>query len=341
MPGSRRDEESAVAPAQAAARRRPASAFVRACALLLILAGCAGAPERPQPPAQAEQPIPLPQQPPAPVVVPPPRIALVLGGGAAKGFAHIGVIKALEAQGIRADVLAGTSVGSLVAALHGDGLDGFELQRLALEMKESMVSDWSMPDRGFLRGEALQDYVNRAVHGRTLDQLSRKVAIVATDLRSGQEIVFERGDTGIAVRASSSVPGVFQPVRIGNREYVDGGLVSPVPVKVARRLGADFVIAVDISTRPGDKPVRDSVDMLLRTFVIMGNALADIELRDADVVIKPDTSNLSVTDFESRHLAILEGERAAQAVVPEIRRKLAQREQRLRDQAAADAGRGQ
>lgn len=328
-----------VALAPAEARRRPAGAFIRACALLLILAGCAGAPERAPPPAQPEQPAALPQ-PPAPVVVPPPRIALVLGGGAAKGFAHIGVIKALEAQGIRADVLAGTSVGSLVAALHGYGLDGFELQRLALEMKESMVSDWSMPDRGFLRGEALQDYVNRAVHGKTIDQLPRKVAIVATDLRSGQEIVFERGDTGTAVRASSSVPGVFQPVRIGNREYVDGGLVSPVPVKVARRLGADFVIAVDISTRPGDRPVRDSVDMLLRTFVIMGNALADIELRDADVVIKPDTSGLSVTDFESRHLAILEGERAAQAVVPEIRRKLAQREQKLRDQAtAAGAGR--
>ena len=304
-------------------------ALSRLWLLLVLLSGCASVSPLPTPEPEA---VVTPPPPPAPVVVPPPRIALVLGGGAAKGFAHIGVIKALAAQGIEADVLAGTSVGSMVAALYGSGLDGFALQRLALDMKESMISDWSMPDRGFLRGEALQDYVNRMVRNKTIDQLPRKVAIVATDLRSGQEVVFERGDTGLAVRASSSVPGVFQPVRIGGREYVDGGLVSPVPVKVARRLGADFVIAVDISTRPGDKPVRDSVDMLLRTFVIMGNALADIELRDADVVIRPETSNLSVTDFESRHLAILEGERAAQAAIDEIRRKLAARETRLRAQ---------
>jgi len=305
----------------------------------VFLSGCVAAPRPqsdtpPQQPPPTESPAPI-AKPPTEIVVPPARIALVLGGGAAKGFAHIGVIKALEAQSIKADILAGTSVGSLVAALHGYGLGGFELQRLALEMKESMVSDWSMPDRGFFRGEALQDYVNRTVHNKTIEQLPRKVAIVATDLRSGQEVVFERGDTGLAVRASSSVPGVFQPARIGGREYVDGGLVSPVPVKVARRLGADLVIAVDISTRPGDRPVRDSVDMLLRTFVIMGNALADIELRDADVVITPETSGLSVTDFESRHLAILEGERAALAAMPDIKRKLAEREQRLREQMAA------
>lgn len=313
------------------------SAAGRAWILLVLLSGCASAPRPqpdtpPRPPAEAPAAItkPAPE-----IVVPPARIALVLGGGAAKGFAHIGVIKVLEAQSIKADIVAGTSVGSLVAALHGSGLDGFELQRLALEMKESMVSDWSLPDRGFFRGEALQDYINRAVHNKTIEQLTRKVAIVATDLRSGHEVVFERGDTGLAVRASSSVPGVFQPARIGGREYVDGGLVSPVPVKVARRLGADLVIAVDISTRPGDRPVRDTVDMLLRTFVIMGNALADIELRDADVVIRPETSGLSVTDFESRHLAILEGERAALVAMPDIKRKLAEREQRLREQMAA------
>ncbi len=308
---------------------------IRAMILLLLLGGCASTPRTPQQPPALPPGVPDETTPAAPIVVPQPRIALVLGGGAAKGFAHIGVIKALEAQGIKADILAGTSVGSLVAALHGYGLDGFELQRLALAMKESMVSDWSMPDRGFLRGEALQDYVNRTVRNKTIEQLPRKVAIVATDLRSGQEVVFERGDTGLAVRASSSVPGVFQPARIGGREYVDGGLVSPVPVKVAHRLGADFVIAVDISTRPGDRTARDSIDMLLRTFVIMGNALADIQLRDADVVIKPETSDLSVTDFASRHVAILEGERAALAAVPEIKRKLAEREQRIREQMAA------
>lgn len=315
--------------------------------MAVFLTGCAALPRSPgegvvEPPVvppdipdvSRSDAITLPR---AEIVVPPARIALVLGGGAAKGFAHVGVIKALESQSIKPDILAGTSVGSLVATLYASGLDGFQLQRLALDMKESMVSDWSLPDRGFFRGEALQDYVNRILQHKTMEQLPRKVAIVATDLHSGKEVVFERGDAGMAVRASSSVPGVFQPVRISGREYVDGGLVSPVPVKVARRLGADLVIAVDISARPADKPVRDSVDMLLRTFVIMGNALADIELRDADVVIRPETSELSVTDFANRHLAILEGERAAQAAVVEIRQKLAAREQRLREKAGAAA----
>jgi NTE family protein len=297
--------------------------------VMLLLAGCAGAPAPkhdtlPTPPPAAAPPAP------APVVVPPPRIALALGGGAAKGFAHIGAIKALEAQGIKPEIIVGTSAGSLVGALYASGLDGFELQRLALDMKESMVSDWSLPDRGVFKGEALQEFVNKTVQNRTIDQLPRKCAIVATDLQSGEMIVFERGDTGTAVRASSSVPGVFQPVRISGREYVDGGLVSPVPVRVARRLGADIVIAVDISARPSKAPLAGTIDVLLQTFAIMGNTIAAAEVQEADVAIRPDISKLSSTDFGGRHLAILEGERAAQAAIPELKRKLAEREERLR-----------
>ncbi|HZP85448.1 MAG TPA: patatin-like phospholipase family protein, partial [Burkholderiales bacterium] len=269
---------------------------------LLLLAACASTARQANEPNPVEAPVPVhsTQPPPEPVVIPPPRIALVLGGGAAKGFAHIGVIKALESHGVKPDILAGTSVGSLVAALYAAGYDGFALQRMALELKESIVSDWSLPDRGFFRGEALQEYVNRNVQNRPIEKLPRKLAIVATDLQSGQQVVFERGDTGMAVRASSSVPGVFQPVKINGRDYVDGGLVSPVPVRVARALGADIVIAVDISTRPGDRPVRDTIDLLLRTFMIMGNAIADSELPQADVVVKPNVNQLSATDFQGR-----------------------------------------
>ena len=292
------------------------------------LAACAAAPKAP--PAAPEPP--PPEAPHAEVVVPPARIALVLGGGAAKGFAHVGAIKALESQSIKPDIVVGTSAGSMVGALYAAGYDGFELQRLSLDMTESMVSDWSLPNRGFLRGEALQDFVNKNVQGRPIEKLGRKLAIVATDLNSGEAIVFERGDTGMAVRASSSVPGVFQPVRIGTREYVDGGLVSPVPVKVARMLGADIVIAVDISARPSPKPLPGTIDVLLQTFTIMGNAIAATELPQADVVIKPDISKVSATDFASRHLAILEGERAGLAVIPALRAKLAEREERLRAQ---------
>lgn len=301
----------------------------RACFLCCtaLLAACATAPK------QAPAPEPVPAEPPhAEIVVPPPRIALVLGGGAAKGFAHVGAIKALESQSIKPDIVVGTSAGSMVGALYAAGYDGFELQRLSLDMTESMVSDWSLPNRGFLRGEALQEFVNKNVQGRTIEKLPRKLAVVATDLNSGEPIVFERGDTGMAVRASSSVPGVFQPVRIGTREYVDGGLTSPVPVKVARGLGADIVIAVDISARPSPKPLSGTIDVLLQTFTIMGNALAATELPQADVVIKPDISRLSAIDFASRHLAILEGERAGLAAMPALRAKLAEREERVRAQ---------
>lgn len=298
-----------------------------ALACAAVAGACATAPKPQTPPAPSAPPVP---ETPAAIVVPPPKIGLVLGGGAAKGFAHIGVIKTLEAQGVKPDIVVGTSAGSVVAALYAAGYDGFELQRIALEMKESAVSDWSLPDRGVIKGEALQQFVNKAVQNRTLEQLPRKCAIVATDLQSGEMIVFERGDTGIAVRASSSVPGVFQPVKISGREYVDGGLVSPVPAKVARNLGADIVIAVDIAAKPGLRPIRDTVDVLLQTFTIMGNAIAATELQQADVVIKPDISQLSSVDFESRHLAILEGERAGQAAIPELKKKLAEREERVR-----------
>jgi NTE family protein len=157
--------------------------------------------------------------------------------------------------------------------------------------------------------------------------------VVATDLQSGDQVVFRRGNTGIAVRASSSVPGVFQPVTIQGREYVDGGLTSPVPVKAARDFGADIVIAVDISKNPTRARVRDTIEILLQTFTIMGRALAAQEMQAADIVITPSTEELASASFESRNLAILEGERAAQAVVPKIRQKIAERAARLRREA--------
>lgn len=305
-------------------------------ASLVLLAGCAGGgaakPASPKPEvSETEAPHPPAAPAPAPEIkVPPPRIALVLGGGAARGFAHIGVIKALEAQGIQPDIVVGTSAGSLVGALYAGGNDGFALQRIALDVNESMFSDWSLPGRGFLKGEALQDFVNKAVHNRPLEKLNRTIAVIATDLQSGEAVAFQRGDTGMAVRASSAVPGVFQPVRISGRDYVDGGLVSPIPVKTARRLGADIVIASDISAKPTLRPVEGTLDVLLQTFTIMGNALAKEELAQADVVIRPDVSKLNATDFQSRHLAILEGEQAGQAAIPQLRQKLAEREARLR-----------
>ena len=255
------------------------------------------------------------------------KIGLALGGGAARGFAHIGVIKALEAQGIVPDIVVGTSAGSLVGALYAAGNDGFALQRLALAMDEAAISDWSVPLfaklTGVLKGEALQNYVNRSLNNQPIEKLKKPVGAVATDLRTGEPILFRRGNTGAAVRASSAVPGVFQPVRVGEHYYVDGGLVSPVPVRFAREMGADFVIAVNISAQPDVQPSETTLDVLLQTFAIMGQSINRYELREADIVIQPRLGTMKGNDFPGRNTAILAGEQETAAQLPEIRRKLA------------------
>lgn len=254
------------------------------------------------------------------------KIGLALGGGAARGFAHIGVIKALESQGIVPDIVVGSSAGSLVGALYAAGNNGFALNRLALDMEEAAISDWSVPlfskMSGMLKGEAIQSYVNKAVNDVPLEKLKIRFGAVATDLNTGMPILFQRGNTGLAVRASSAVPGVFQSVKIGNQMYVDGGLVSPVPVQFAREMGADFIIAVNISVRPEGQPSSSSLDVLLQTFAIMGQTINRHELKSADIVIRPDLGAMKGNDFNSRNLAILAGEQAAIAAMPDIRQKL-------------------
>lgn len=280
----------------------------------------------PSPPPVAT---PIPPSPVVPPAVPAPRplkVGLALGGGAARGFAHIGVIKILEAQGIVPDIVVGTSAGSLVGALYAAGNNGYALQKMAIDMDEAAISDWSVPfftqSTGVLKGEAVQNYVNRAVRGQPIEKLKIPFGAVATDLRSGQAILFRRGNTGAAVRASSSVPGVFQPVRIGTIDYVDGGLVAPVPVSFARKMGADFVIAVNISAQPDAQPASNTFEVLLQTFAIMGQSLNAYELKQADIVIRPELATMRGNDFQNRSVAIIAGEKAALAALPEIRRRL-------------------
>jgi NTE family protein len=302
------------------AMMRPVLLSLLAAALLAI-AGC-----KTPPPAAA------------PVAVTPAarpvKIGLVLGGGAARGFAHIGVIKTLESHGIVPDLVVGTSAGSLVASLYAAGNNGYALHKLALDMDEAAISDWSVPlfakMSGVIKGEAVQNYVNRTVANAPIEKLKLPFGAVATDLNTGQPVLFRRGNTGMAVRASSAVPGVFQPVRIGERLYVDGGLVSPVPVRFAREMGADFVIAVNISAQPDSQPASggSSMEMLLQTFAIMGNSINRYELKEADVVIRPELGGMRGNDFAARNHAILLGEQAAAELVADIKRKLkAKREQ--------------
>ncbi|GJH27551.1 patatin-like phospholipase family protein [Caballeronia novacaledonica] len=262
----------------------------------------------------------------------PMRIGLALGGGAARGFAHIGVIKALEARNVRVDLVAGTSAGSVIAALYASGMTGIAINKLALTMDEASISDWAMPfrTRGILQGVALQNYLNKTLDNRPIEKMAKPLGIVATDLKSGQPILFQRGNTGIAVRASCSVPSIFEPVKIGDREYVDGGLVSPVPAAFARKMGADFVIAVDISARPESGLTSSSFDVLMQTFTIMGQTIKAYELdKYANAVIRPNLVAMSSSDFSQRNASILAGEEAVAKMWPTLQRQLAERGARV------------
>ena len=297
------------------------SSFIALGALLLSACG-----STPPPPAPVPVAVQAPPAPPKKI-----RIGLALGGGAARGFAHIGVIKALEAQGIVPEIVVGTSAGSVVGALYASGYSGFALQKIAMDMDEATISDWAMPlfssSPGLLKGEALQNYVNKAVGNRPMEKLPKRFGAVVTDLKTGEAVMFDKGNTGMAVRASSAVPSVFQPVKIGSKTYVDGGLVAPVPVKFTReKMGADFVIAVNISTQADTQATVSSLDVLMQTFSIMGQRLNHFELKEADIVITPALGKMGSADFNGRNLAILAGEQAAAAVMPQIKAKLAARQ---------------
>lgn len=284
-------------------------------ALGATLAGCQSPWRRAPEPAAAPTD---PRPPAAPRLMRTPRLGLALGGGATRGFAHIGVIQVLEEAGIRPDLVAGTSAGSLVAALYASGLNGAALAKLALGMDESALTDWSFPGRGLIRGDALARYVRSQVGARAIEQLPMPLGIVATELASGEAVLFRRGDVGLAVRASSAVPAVFQPVKIGEREYVDGGLVSPVPVRFAREMGAEQVLAVDISSPPDGRNTGDPFSLLLQTFAIMGRSITRFELQQADLVLTPRLAGVGSADFTLRQRAIDAGRAAMQAQLPAL-----------------------
>jgi NTE family protein len=255
-----------------------------------------------------------------------PVIGLVLGAGAARGFAHVGVIKALEAQGIRPDIVVGSSAGSVIAALLASGATGNDLNRLALTLDEATIADWGLPFAGrfggLIKGDALQNMVNREVQNKSIEQMRIPLGIVATELQSGKGILFRSGNTGLAVRASCSVPGVFQPAVISGKEYVDGGLVAPVPVSYARQMGATIIIAVNISSEPVHQDASGTFGVMQQTISIMQRSINQYELKSADIVITPHLKQMSSGDFKSRNAAILAGEVAAQEQMALIKERL-------------------
>jgi len=248
----------------------------------------------------------------------PAKIALVLGAGASKGFAHVGVLKILENNKIPIHMIVGSSVGSFVGSLYAFGYDAYGLQKIGMSMERSDVAELTIPDNGFLKGERLRDFINTKTRTTPMEKFKIPFYAVATDIKTGESVVFNSGNPGMAVQASCAIPGVFQPARFSGASYVDGGVVKPLPVDVARTYGADVVIAVDISS--GIDPVvpTSTIDTIMKSIQIMYSRMSLVPISQADVVIRPVVGFVGSADFSHRNEAIMEGEKAALAAMPQI-----------------------
>lgn len=254
-------------------------------------------------------------------------VALVLSGGAARGYAHVGVIKALEAHGLRPDLVVGSSAGSIVGALYASGMSARELEERIAELGGAQFSDLEfggfgiLPgSMGLLRGDRLHRYIDDRVRWHRIEDFPIRFAVVATALDTGESQIFNAGDVGLAVVASSAVPGVLSPVAIEGRLYTDGGLSSPIPVDAARRLGARTVIAVDVVYPPRDASPRTAFGVLFQAFIIAVHRLKSVEVTRADMVIAPEIPKATgQLGFSRREQLIVAGEKAALEAIGRLR----------------------
>jgi NTE family protein len=247
----------------------------------------------------------------------------VLGAGSSRGFAHIGVLQALDEAGVPVSIVAGSSAGSLIGAFYAAGFTPWQMQDIALKVRDIDVADLSTGNRrGLMAGLALQRLVNSQLNQMPIERMPKRFAAVCTDLATGERVPLVSGDTGAAVAASCAIPGVFIPANHHGRELVDGGLTSPLPVAVARQMGADFVIAVDVGSKPSDNKRTGLYEIVLQSFEIMGRSLTQLESKSADLLIQPDTGRYSSTDFSARKELIEAGYIATRAVLPRLRRLL-------------------
>ena len=250
-----------------------------------------------------------------------PRIGLVLGGGAARGFAHVGVIRALEQEKIPIDLVVGTSVGSLIGALYAHEKNSFELEWTAFSLEKDDLLDYVLlsASMGPVKGERLEAFVNKKVPVANIESLKIPFSAVATDLNRGTRVVLDRGPLARAIRASCAIPGVFQPVEHQGRLLVDGGVVDNLPVAVAREKGADIVIAVDISQNVTNFNITNLVDVTLQSVNIMFSENVSQGRRSADILISPAVGTVAMMDFTQKKRLMQAGIEAGQQAAPAIR----------------------
>jgi len=258
--------------------------------------------------------------------IPRPKIALVLGGGAARGFAHVGVIRVLEQEKIPIDMIVGTSVGSLIGAIYAYNANSFELEWTAFSLEKDDLFDYgiltAITGMGVAKGEKLEAFVKSKVPAQNIENLKIPFAAVATDLNRGTRVVLDRGPVAKAVRASSAIPGVFNPVDYEGKLLVDGGVIDNIPISVARERGADLVIAVDISENVINYNITNLVDVMLQAVTIMAAENVKYKRKEADVLISPAVGNVGMLDFSQKKRCMQTGIEAAQKAMPEIRAKI-------------------
>jgi NTE family protein len=262
----------------------------------------------------------------------PPRVGLALGGGAARGFAEIGVLRVLEQEKIPVDLVAGTSVGSLIGALYADSGRVLDAEFLAVEVREEDLFDYkamAIFSGGLVKGERLEAFLNRNLRHKTLESMPVPFFPVAVDMKTGQAVVFERGSVAQAVHASCAIPGVFVPVQFGGTTYVDGGVLDPVPADVARQKGAEVVLGVSIPAGLPSTTPRNPVEVAFHSAMIMYQEIGRLRAAEADVVIQPDVRGVAFDDFTQKKRLIEAGEAAARKELPAIREAIARKTRRV------------
>ena len=255
----------------------------------------------------------------------PKKVGIALGGGGARGFAEIGVLRVLEREKIPISYVAGTSVGSLIGALYCDQGRVVDLEYYAMTIENEDIFDYnyfSILSGGIIKGDKLEQFLSTNLKNKVLEDLSIPLVVVATDLRTGEKVGFETGSIPIAVHASCAIPGIFQPVKIGNRLFIDGGVSDQVPVSFLKDKALDFIIAVAIPPEiPSDPPQKTS-DIIRHSLSIMFSKISDCSFSDADVIIRPKCGDVKFHDFSKRRELILAGEEATMEVMPKIRELL-------------------
>jgi NTE family protein len=247
-----------------------------------------------------------------------PKIGLALGSGGARGFAHLGVIKVLTDHNIPIHFIAGSSMGALVASFFAAGHDIDRLYKLAMAFKRKYYLDFTVPKMGFVAGNRVKELVKVFTQGKNIEDLDIPIAIVATDLLKGEKVVFRKGSISEAVRASISIPGIFVPEKMNGKLLVDGGVIDRVPVSVVREMGANLIIAVDVSHVKINEEITSIFDVILQSIDIMQNELVKNREIASDVMIRPHVENFSSRAFTNIEEIIKIGEEEALLVLPNI-----------------------